>query len=65
MNGPLAHGWHHSTRSTVAHCFDQGYPLCQDSDPGIPLQINDHGRMVGRLCETCRAVLVARIKHAL
>lgn len=57
-------GWYHSTKSVAAHCWDNGYPLCQDSDPGKAIYCGPHEKGIGRLCETCRAVLKSRLMHS-
>lgn len=64
-DGALVLGWHHSTRSSAAHCFEDGYPLCQDSDPGTVIDQGVPGRGIGRTCETCRLVYKSRILHAI
>lgn len=64
-DGALVLGWHHSTRSVAAHCFENGYPLCQDSDPGDIIGLFLSGRKIGRVCGDCRAVYKSRILHAI
>jgi hypothetical protein len=54
-------GWYHSTRSVAAHCWERGYPLCQDSDPGRAIYCGPWEKSIGRTCETCRNILRSRI----
>jgi hypothetical protein len=65
VDGALVLGWHHSTRSVAAHCFENDRPLCQDSDPGEIVDRLNPGRLLGRICEDCRAVYKSRILHAI
>lgn len=64
-DGALVLGWHHSTRSVAAHCFEGDRPLCQDSDPGEIIDKYHPDRLLGRTCEDCRAVYKSRIMHAI
>ena len=58
-------GWYHSTRTTAAHWWDRGYPVCQDSDPGLPIWHAPHARGIGRICPTCLTIIRSRLIHAL
>lgn len=64
-DGALVLDWHHSTRSVAAHCFENGYPLCQESDPGDIIDLFLAARKIGRTCEECRRVYKSRILYAI
>lgn len=59
-----AEGWYHASRSTGAHFFDAGRPLCQDSDPGTVSDLGNPERLIGRTCEDCTRLRKAEALHA-
>lgn len=58
-------GWYNCTRSTSAHRFEDGYPLCQESDVGELIPHEENEKFIEKICEGCRGVINSRVKHSI